>query len=369
MGERNVHRLLVDIEKAYDGFDLRLKLELGAEIMVLFGPSGAGKTTALESVAGLVSPDAGEIVLDDKVFFRRNRPGERVDLPARKRGVGYVFQEYALFPHLTALDNVAFSLRGEKDRGRFRAAELLESMRIQHLADRLPREMSGGQQQRVALARALAARPGILLLDEPFAAVDRPMRERLHRDLRRLQAELGLVVLCVTHDLEDAFAVGHRLAVVQDGTVRQVGRVEEVLRRPRDPHVAEMAGVRNVFQATVLEAHADGVRLDWDGLSVEAGAQHAVVGEIVPIYIRPEDVKVMYPDRSVGEALRANRFEATVVDAHVTGDSTLLRADLANGHEIEVRFPEYTYSSIPFETGSPVSLCLRRDALVLLPRR
>ncbi len=364
-----MHRLLVDIEKSYEGFELCMKLEVGAEIMVLFGPSGAGKTTALECIAGLVSPDAGEIAFDGQVFFRRHRAGERVDLPARGRGVGYVFQEYALFPHLTALDNVAFSLRSDKNRGRQRAADLLESMRIQHLADRLPREMSGGQQQRVALARALASRPGILLLDEPFAAVDRSMRDRLQRDLRRLQAELSLVVLCVTHDLEDAFAVGHRLAVVQDGTVLQVGRVEDVLRRPRDPHVAEMAGVRNVFHATVLEAGADGVLLDWDGLKVTAGAQRADVGERVPVYIRPEDVKVMYGDRSVGEALRANRFDAVVVDHHVSGDSTTLRADLANGHEIEIRFPGYTYASIPLETGRPVNLCLRRDALVLLPSR
>ena len=364
-----MHRLLIDIEKSYDGFDLRMKLEVGAEIMVLFGPSGAGKTTALESIAGLVSPDAGEIAFDGEVFFRRHRTGERVDLPARRRGVGYVFQEYALFPHLTALDNVAFSLRSEKNRGRQKAADLLESMRIQHLADRFPREMSGGQQQRVALARALASRPGILLLDEPFAAVDRSMRDRLQRDLRRLQAELSLVVLCVTHDLEDAFAVGHRLTVVQDGTVRQVGRVEDVLRRPRDPHVAEMAGVRNVFHSTVLEAGAGGVVLDWDGLTVTAAAQRAEVGERVPVYIRPEDVKVMYGDRSVGEALRANRFDAVVVDHHVSGDSTTLRADLANGHEIEVRFPSYTYASIALETGRPVNLCLRRDALVLLPSR
>jgi len=365
-----VSRLSVDIEKSQGSFDLSVRLEVDTEIMVLFGPSGAGKTTTLESIAGLVTPDAGEIQFDEETFFRRSRPGgDRVDLPARKRRLGYVFQDYALFPHLTAAQNVAFSLRGEKGGGRERAGELLESMRISHLADRFPREMSGGQQQRVALARALASRPGILLLDEPFAAMERAMRERLQRDLRSLQSELRLVVLCVTHDLEDAFAVGHRLAVVHDGRVEQVGRVEEVLRRPRDRRAAELVGVRNVFQATVLEAGADGVVLDWDGLVVEAAAQHARVGERVPVYIRPEDVKVMYPDRSVAEALSANRFEGVVVDHHPTGDSTVLRADLPNGHEIEVRYPGYTYTSLTLETGRPVSICLRRDALVLLPAR
>ncbi|MHB9114881.1 MAG: ABC transporter ATP-binding protein [Thermoleophilia bacterium] len=359
-------RLLLDIEKSYDGFDLRVDLEVGAEIMVLFGPSGAGKTTVLESVAGLVSPDAGRMALDERVFFRRGRPGERVDLPARRRGVGYVFQDYALFPHLTALENVAFPLRGEKGRGRAKAGELLESMRIQHLADRLPREMSGGQQQRVALARALAARPGILLLDEPFAAVDRPMRDRLQRDLRRLQEEMGLVVLLVTHDLGDVFGVGHRLAVIQSGRVEQVGPVEEVMRRPRDPHTAEMAGVRNVFHARVKEASAEGLVLDWDGLRLEAPPQPAEVGDRATVYLRPEDIKVLYPDRRIGESLRANRVEAVVVDLHRSGTVQSLRADLPNGHEVEVRFPGYTYMPLDWSVGGRVELCLRREAVGLL---
>ncbi len=359
-------RLRLDIEKRYDSFELHVELEVGSEILVLFGPSGAGKTTTLQAISGLLSPDAGEIEFDGEVFFRRSRPGERVDLPARRRGVGYVFQGYALFPHLTALENVAFPLRRHKGRGKPEAAGLLESMRLQHLVHRFPREMSGGQQQRVALARALAARPGILLLDEPFSAVDRPMRERLQRDLRRLQADLGLVVLCVTHNLEDAFGVGHRLAVVQDGRVQQIGRVDEVLRRPRDLHAAEVVGVSNVFHALVVEASADGLLLDWDGLLLEAPPQHAEVGERVPVYIRPEDVKVLYPDRRVGEALRTNRVTGTVVDHHATGTVASLRVDLANGHEIEVRFPEYTYAPLAIRTGGSLDLCLRRESIVLL---
>ncbi|MBU2601701.1 MAG: ABC transporter ATP-binding protein [Actinobacteria bacterium] len=359
-------RLRLDIEKRYDSFELHMELEVGTEIMVLFGPSGAGKTTTLQAVSGLLSPDAGEIEFDGDVFFRRSRPGDRVDLPARRRGVGYVFQGYALFPHLTALENVAFPLRGHTSRGKPEAEELLESMRIQHLAHRYPREMSGGQQQRVALARALAARPGILLLDEPFSAVDRPMRERLQRDLRRLQAELGLVVLCVTHNLEDAFGVGHRLAVVQDGRVQQVGRVGEVLRRPRDLRSAEVVGVSNVFHALVVEASADGLVLDWDGLRLEAPPQHTEVGERVPVYIRPEDVKVLYPDRRIGESLRANRVEAVVVDLHHSGTVQSLRVELPNGHEVDVRFPGYTYLPLNLSVGGTVELCLRREAVGLL---
>ncbi|HHH40487.1 MAG TPA: ATP-binding cassette domain-containing protein, partial [Chloroflexi bacterium] len=168
-------RLVADIEKQLEHFRLALRLEVGTEVLVLFGPSGAGKTTVLNAIAGLVTPDAGEITLDGRPFFRRHRPGPAVNLPARKRRIGYVFQQYALFPHLTALENVAYPLRRRRD-GPQQAMALLKKMGIAHLAHRYPHEMSGGQQQRVAIARALAADPQVLLLDEPFSALDAALR-------------------------------------------------------------------------------------------------------------------------------------------------------------------------------------------------
>ena len=179
--------------------------------------------------------------------------------------------------------------------------------------------MSGGQQQRIAIARALASEPDILLLDEPFAALDPALRERLQRGLRDVQREFGLVVLCVTHNLEDAFAIGDRLAVVHDGQVTQVGAVDEVFQRPANLRAAESMGVRNLIHARVTGASADGVALDWDGLSLEAPPQHAVPGEMAPLYIRPEDVKLLYDDRGVGEALRRNQVVGTVVAREDSG--------------------------------------------------
>jgi molybdate transport system ATP-binding protein len=358
-------RLHIDIEKRLGPFRLQVRLDVGSEILVLFGPSGAGKTITLQSIAGLVSPDAGEIVFDERALFRRQRPGSAVNLPARRRRVGYVFQDYALFPHLTALENVAFPL-WRKDGGPERAAALLERMRLEHLADRYPREMSGGQQQRIAIARALASEPDILLLDEPFAALDPALRERLQRGLREVQREFDLVVLCVTHNLEDAFVIGDRLAVVHDGQVTQVGAVEEVFRRPANLRAAESMGVRNLIHARVTGASADGVMLDWDGLALEAPPQHAVTGQMAPLYIRPEDIKLLYDDRGVGEALRRNQVDGTVVAREDLADFTTLFVALPNGHQIEVRYPSYTYNRMQLRVGSTTRLSLRREGLVLL---
>ena len=233
-------RLKVNIEKRLATFNLSVQMEVGAEILVLFGPSGAGKTQTLNAIAGLMTPDAGEITLDGTVFFRSSVAGSpKSNLPARKRHVGYVFQQYALFPHLSALENVAYAL-WRQPRARERAEALLERMRLIELANRYPHELSGGQQQRVAIARALAMEPRVLLLDEPFSALDSEIRNQLHQDLLRLQAEAELIVIYVTHNLEDAFTVGHRLAVVRNGRIEQIGKPRDVHPHPTNPLVMEV---------------------------------------------------------------------------------------------------------------------------------
>ena len=234
-------RLKVNIEKRLANFNLSVQIEVGAEILVLFGPSGAGKTQTLNAIAGLTTPDAGEITLDGTVFFRSSgapNKASTVNLPARKRRVGYVFQQYALFPHLSALENVAYAL-WRQPHAQQRAKALLERMRLTELAHRYPHELSGGQQQRVAIARALAMEPHVLLMDEPFSALDSEIRGRLHQDLLKLQAEAELIVIYVTHSLEDAFTVGHRLAVVRNGTIERIGEPRDVYPHPTNAAPAE----------------------------------------------------------------------------------------------------------------------------------
>ncbi len=355
--------LRIDIARRLAGLDLRVRLEVQQEILVLFGPSGAGKTSTLNAVAGLLTPDSGQILLGEEVLFRRGLPGGPVQVPARRRGIGYVFQHYALFPHLTALENVGYALR----RGaRGRAAELLRGLGLEHLADRYPRELSGGQQQRIALARALAPEPRLLLLDEPFSALDIAVRESLQRELRRLQAERRLPVLYVTHRLEDAFAVGHRLAVMREGSVEQVGSIEEVARLPSNRHVARIVGLSNLFQARVSASTAEALLLDWDGLRLEAPPAPLSPGAVLTAYIRPEEVKVLYPGRPLSAAVRRNRVRGRILERRPQAHRHLLLVGLPNGGEVEVAFSPRLYSALPLELGSEVELSIRPEGVVIL---
>jgi molybdate transport system ATP-binding protein len=365
-------RLIVDIDKRLASFHLRVQLAAGTEIMVLFGPSGAGKTTTLNAIAGLVTLDAGEISMDGCLLFRKHRLGGTLNVPARNRRIGYVFQHYALFPHLTTLENVAYPLwrrqnsRQPRRGGWLQAEVLLQRMRLEHLADRYPHEISGGQQQRVAIARALAADPQVLLLDEPFSALDAAMRERLQKDLYALHAELGLVVIYVTHRLEDAFALGHRLAVIGEGQVAQIGPIEDVFRRPVNYDVAEIMGIRNLFRARVVDATPERLVLDWHGLKLEAPPQSAEVGAAVTAYIRPEDIKVLYPDRPIMGAVYHNQVTGRILDSRYTSSFRMLRVLLLNGHEVEVVFPAYSYVPLRLMSGDDVLLSLRKEGLVIL---
>jgi molybdate transport system ATP-binding protein len=357
-------RLRIDIEKKLAAFELRLRLEVGTEVLVLFGPSGSGKTTTLNLLAGLLDPDAGEIIMDGTALFRRHRDGANARLPARRRRVGYVVQEYALFPHLTAHENVAFGLRGRSD-AHERAAALLERVGMSTLAGHYPRALSGGQQQRVAIARALAVEPHLLLLDEPFAALDAAVRERLQQELRAVQRQLGLVVVYVTHRLEDAFAMGDRIAVLRAGTIEQVGPIDDVFRRPASSRVAEVLGIRNLFRARVLRAEPDLV-LDWDGLPLQAAAEPVAEGDTVTAYIRPEDIKIVYPDRPLTRAVRENLIDATILDSYRNAAFRVLRVRAPNDHELEIRFPAYSYAPLALDPGDDIRIALRREGIVVL---
>jgi molybdate transport system ATP-binding protein len=344
---------------------LRLSLEVREEVLVLFGPSGSGKTMTLESIVGLVSPDEGEIVLDGQVLFRRGTSADYVDLPARRRGIGYVFQSYALFPHLTVLQNVRYPL-GRDSGSRQRAQGLIEQMGLGPLAGRLPHQLSGGQQQRVAIARALARDPEVLLLDEPFSALDPGLRERLRTDLRTLQMERNLIVICVTHNVEDAFALGDRLAVLRDGKLQQVGAVGDVFRRPSSMRAAEVLAIRNMFHAQVSSATADHVTLVWDGLELHAPAQPSSPGDMVPVYVAPEDVKILYPDRPALGGLAVNQFDASVVGVENQREMRVIRLSLPNGHELEARGANYFYQQLDLSKGAPVRISLRSEGVRIL---
>jgi molybdate transport system ATP-binding protein len=227
-----VETLSVDLDHGLRAFRLSVALEVGAETLALMGPSGAGKTSVLRAIAGLVRPERGRIALGPDAWLD-TRLG--VDVPPERRRVGLVFQEYALFPHLNVRGNVAFG-------GQERVDELLRRFGIEALADARPSTISGGERQRVALARALARDPGVLLLDEPLSALDAHTRSRVRQELRELLLDLGLPTVIVTHDFEDAAALADRVGVLVDGRLLQLDTPENLVAAPADPFVAGFTG-------------------------------------------------------------------------------------------------------------------------------
>ena len=256
----------VTFQKRLSGFTLDVAFTTGRELAVLFGPSGAGKSLTLQAIAGTVPPDAGAILLDGQPLYDSSK---RHHLPPQQRRVGYVPQHYALFPHLSVAENIAFGLGHVSRRGRIRrVAELLELFGMQGFERRRPLQLSGGQQQRVALARALAVQPRLLLLDEPFAALDSGLCQTLRQELLHVQARWEVTVLLVTHDLADVFALGQRVLVYDHGQIIQQGSRDEVFFRPNSRRVAEFVHTRNIVPAVVEHADAETLWVRWQGYTI-----------------------------------------------------------------------------------------------------
>ncbi|MFG3259202.1 ABC transporter ATP-binding protein [Streptomyces sp. NPDC048172] len=313
---------------ALDGLDLDIA---PGELVALLGPSGCGKTTALRIVAGFETADSGSLLMD----------GEDVSsLPANRRDIGMVFQSYSLFPNMTAAENVAYGLRVRKTAKAERAAraeELLDLVGLPGRGGHYPHQLSGGQQQRVALARALAIRPRVLLLDEPLSALDAKVRLQLREEIRRLQLELGITTLFVTHDQEEALSMADRVAVMRDGQLEQCAAPSELYERPATPFVAEFVGTMNRLPGVVASGggHVEvlGRRLPVHGTCPDAGTE-------VEVLLRPEGLKVSAEDASdSGEP-------ATVRVATFLGGTTRLHLTTDSGAEAKADLPSWEAGSL-----------------------
>jgi spermidine/putrescine transport system ATP-binding protein len=307
--------------------DLSLEIGVG-EFFTLLGPSGCGKTTTLRVVAGFEDPSAGSVLIDGD---------EMAGIPPHRRPTNTVFQSYALFPHLSVADNVAFGLRRKKvDREEIghRVREELERVGLAAEANRRPSQLSGGQQQRVALARALVNYPKVLLLDEPLGALDLKLRKGLQVELKRIQRDVGITFVYVTHDQEEALTMSDRIAVMNLGRVEQVADPEAVYERPATSFVAGFIGVSNLMPATVQEGGV--VRID-DGPTVRADVNGLRPGDRCHAVVRPEKLQIATPDAAANGGFPT--VDGVVESSLYLGTSTQIAVALPNEARMTVLVP------------------------------
>jgi len=329
-------------------------------LFTLLGPSGCGKTTTLRSIAGLERPRLGEIAIGGELVYSSRH---KVFVPPNRRGLGMVFQSYAIWPHMTVFENAAFPLRVSRKRisGKGisqKVSRVLEVVDLGQLADREATRLSGGQQQRLALARALVMEPRVLLLDEPLSNLDAKLRERMRFELKRLQRELGITTVYVTHDQSEALALSHGIAVMNRGRIEQIGTPREVYERPATPFVADFVGSTNFVPATVRAADA---APGFYGVSCEIGELRVrgdglAAGDKVMLSVRPEDVHLS-ESRSDGE----NVWRGTVDQKVFLGEAVDFQV-VVGGRRLQSR----AHPSLRTRVGDPIYVRIDAEKCVVL---
>ncbi|QBY01433.1 ABC transporter ATP-binding protein [Rhodophyticola sp. CCM32] len=336
--------------KAVD--DASFSLEHG-QFLTILGPSGSGKTTLLRMIAGFLTPTKGEISINGQAVSA---------VAANKRSIGMVFQKLALFPHMTAAENVAFPLkmrRFDATRIADRVTEFLQLVRLDGLEDRRINELSGGQQQRVAIARALVFEPDLLLLDEPLAALDRKLREEMQLEFRRIQKELGVTTINVTHDQREALVVSDQIIVMDDGKIQQDATPTEMYRTPGNPFVANFIGVTNVIAGELAGINGESVDITADDVTLSgilrSNPKSALTGAKVRCGVRAEQIRIA-SDKAELEGLDAT-FEGVVTDVIFEGERLLYELSVPALGTDPVRIYHHDQNNFAtHELGRPVHI-------------
>ena len=328
------------------------------EFLTLLGPSGSGKTTLLSLIAGLATPDGGRLLID----------GRDVTYGAPyERDIGMVFQNYALFPHMTVAENIAFPLKMRKvdaARARQQAMQALELVRLPHVAQRFPKELSGGQQQRIALARCLVYKPAIVLMDEPLGALDKKLRDQMQLEIKRIHRELGTTIVYVTHDQEEAMTMSDRICLMNQGRIEQLGTPSDLYFRPRTLFAADFLGESNLLEGTVqrIDGSEAEITLARDGSRAHA-AVHAplAAGSKVRVMVRPQNIAVR------AEPAGVNALSGKVLDSMITGSLTKLYvASPVGGEPLVLCYPT-SAGDAPHAIGSELAFSWHAGDAVAVP--
>lgn len=353
--------VIKDAVKKYGDFTALSGVSLDireGELFTLLGPSGCGKTTLLRMIAGFNTIEGGEFYFGDRLIN---------NVPAHKRDIGMVFQNYAIFPHLTVRDNVAYGLKArkvKKEEINRRVNEALELVQIAHLADRKPNALSGGQQQRVALARAFVIEPSVLLMDEPLSNLDAKLRVQMRSVIKKLQRQLGITTIYVTHDQEEALAISDRIAVMKEGRIMQIGAPNEIYTRPQNPFVAGFIGVSNFLDCEVKAVHAGTARVAiQDEMEVEIPVRRDYTGA-AQISARPE--QLFFDESGMPGEVQFSTFLGDFIEYEITlnnGQNLIVNEytkDTSEIHEageqVHLRFDAGRISLYQAETGEVLSL-------------
>lgn len=353
--------LEVHVRRTLGDFVLDAVLEGGEGILAVVGPSGSGKSALLRAIAGVLRPEAGRIVANSRVLFDS---AAGVDLPPEQRRVGYVPQESGLFPHLTVVGNVGFGLHGRRSGDRAIVDEVIAMCGLEAQRQLRPAQLSGGQKRRAALARALAVRPDLLLLDEPFAAVDVPTRQALMEDVRRVVASTATPTVLVTHDRDEAIRLADQVAVLIGGRVRQQGTPAEVFGAPVDEEVARFVGVE-VLVKGVVSAVEGGVAITEAGGHLIEGGTGVAPGDEVLVCLRPEDV-VIAPSDGTSKSSARNRLSATVVRVEPWGP--FRRVELDCGFPLSALVTRRAEEELGIVPGAAVVATFKAAAVHLVRR-
>ncbi|MCX2180230.1 ABC transporter ATP-binding protein [Streptomyces sp. SKN60] len=353
-----------DDTRAYAVGGIDFEIQEG-ELFTLLGPSGCGKTTTLRSIAGLEKPTTGSITLGERVLFDDKKG---INLRANMRGFGMVFQSYAIWPHMTVFKNVSFPLevlpraqrpdRAEIER---RVAEVLDVIELGAYSSRPATKLSGGQQQRLALGRALVTRPELMLLDEPLSNLDAKLRESMRFELKRLQRELNLTAIYVTHDQAEALVMSNRIAVMNQGRIEQIGKPREIYTKPATRFVAEFIGTSNFLEAKVVAVRGDEVEVETaQGRLTARGVERVpAVGSAVLLSIRPESVDLTREPRGGVP----NEWRGTVATRAFLGDTVDHIIDVGGG--VEIRNRSNPNLSVP--PGESVHFTVAPDKVIVVP--